>query len=1360
MRKYVKALVLSTILAAIGAALLFFFLSSGSGPRRGTGPRPKAEDVAAAVPDPSEPAPADATSLEKSQASESAGDLAAAGLFLQGKVSDEHGRGIAGATVFVVHGGEMRGGFGRGGRDLTAIRDRFLGKVAPRARDALASEAITDSEGRYSIPLSSIPPDEYTVLARHVQYAPQAKDWTREAEVAESVELDFLLGLGVTIRGFVFDRDEAPVAGALVQARADGGGRGFEERFGGGGRLVDRDVTKEDGAFTLVVDDGTYSLAASAAGFKNGSARNVVAGAEDIIIALEPAASLAVKVIDLDGEAVASAKLTLYPGFGGGPGGGGPGGGGPGGGGFGRRGGDDGERGGGPPERMMRVFSAPLAMGTTNEQGVFRFEALPFTSYALYAERSAYVGAWKRGELRENEKESSVEVALEPASLLNGVVMDSEKNAVAGALVLVADARVTEAENEWRQRIREEGGRGERGRDGGGERNGRGGRDGPAPGGEAARLEAPAEPARPEALNIRQVVSGVETDGEGRFTVDTLAKGRYSLSVQSDAHLTYRQDAIELDGKVELEIALEDGLQLDGEVVSSVDQKPVPGASVYVRLGDSERRQAKADADGRFAIGGLFLGAIDEVQLNARGFSATLIEDLEIQANPSPQKVKFEMSPSASIAGVVTDQAGAPVANARIRVRPAPQVVEAPAGEEGQRGGRGRDRDEGERRNMRRSFMLAAEGRSDATGSFRIEGVDASGPVVASVEHSSFKSFESEPIAVEPGKKVEDLRFTLSSGARLAVLVLGPDGTPVSEARLQLTKVATGEELGQEEDRFGGFGEFGGRGGRGGRGGGRGGGGARIMRSSGPDGKAVFAGIDAGDYTLFSSRRGFQPHTTAAALVNDRETTLSVELLPENVVTGIVRDTLGQPVAGAEVTVSRRVEGSPGEESRATAAADGTFRVGSLGLGAYSLRAQRQGFAERRIEAVEVNSSVEVVLERLGAIAGRVVGAQSGAPVTRFQLRLRSEADARQEGRETRRGFGGGPGGGGPGGGFANAGLGGGGVAGGGFGGGPGGFGGRGGWDRKRVEDPNGLFVMENIPPASYLLEVTAEGFPGRQVRVQVPEGGLVENIEVLLQEGLAVSGLVVRRGTPEPIPDAQVLMVPMVSRQGGDGAAIAGAESRRSGERATQERRIIGAERRSGQGELRTVADPESEEARQARALLRSAQSAGASQIRTDESGFFQVTGVEPGLYQVIVHHRDFVPGRQQVEIGVDRVAQDLRFDLDVGEELHGNVLSEDGSRAAGVMVTLRDAEGLIKSTQTDAAGEYRFTGLVEGNYSIFARASQGTRPRMETVAIEKGSNRWDYRLGEAAEGGNRRTGATGASSGTSTGTPAGISR
>jgi hypothetical protein len=92
--------------------------------------------------------------------------------------------------------------------------------------------------------------------------------------------------------------------------------------------------------------------------------------------------------------------------------------------------------------------------------------------------------------------------------------------------------------------------------------------------------------------------------------------------------------------------------------------------------------------------------------------------------------------------------------------------------------------------------------------------------------------------------------------------------------------------------------------------------------------------------------------------------------------------------------------------------------------------------------------------------------------------------------------------------------------------------------------------------------------------------------------------------------------------------------------------------------------------------------------------------------------------------------------------------------------MVTLRDAEGLIKSTQTDAAGEYRFTGLVEGNYSIFARASQGTRPRMETVAIEKGSNRWDYRLGEAAEGGNRRTGATGASSGTSTGTPAGISR
>ena len=125
---------------------------------------------------------------------------------------------------------------------------------------------------------------------------------------------------------------------------------------------------------------------------------------------------------------------------------------------------------------------------------------------------------------------------------------------------------------------------------------------------------------------------------------------------------------------------MDPGLQLKGEVVSSVDGKPVAGANAVLRWRD-DRRVIPIGPKGEFTIGGLVAGKIGELQVDARGFSMLHVDDIELEPQPAVQEVKVQLVPTGMISGMVVDGSGTPIPRARIRVYDAVEELEKIEGE-------------------------------------------------------------------------------------------------------------------------------------------------------------------------------------------------------------------------------------------------------------------------------------------------------------------------------------------------------------------------------------------------------------------------------------------------------------------------------------------------------------------------------------------------------------------------------------------------------------------------------------------------------------------------------------------------------
>jgi protocatechuate 3,4-dioxygenase beta subunit len=449
----------------------------------------------------------------------------------------------------------------------------------------------------------------------------------------------------------------------------------------------------------------------------------------------------------------------------------------------------------------------------------------------------------------------------------------------------------------------------------------------------------------------------VKTDASGAFRIEGVPAGAPAVEAFSK-DLAARSDSVRVKKGETVEVALRLGrsASVTGTVVDEKTRRPIPGARIavttggFVMRGSAPGRRARTDAKGKFRLAGLRpraysirAGKADYLPVTMPGIVAGV---------SSPGTIAIALQKSASIAGRVTDEAGAPVPGARVEIA----------------------RDSGLRAILR-GGAAAVLGRGGATtgpdGAFRLRGLAPQRNATLQAAKAGFVPAKRYGVTVKSGESVKDVALVVKRGLEARGRVVDSAGQPVAGAEIRLARPESG-----------------------------GGGGARVMiqmagmsrekpdASSGTDGGFRVAGLEPGEYALSVSREGYAGKTVPSVTVKAE----GVSEWPPVVLTagvaigGFVRNGRGEPVVGAEVF-------SFGEGSgprQASTDPEGRFRLEGLSPErGVMLNVRADGYAPLQRTVSPPADDLSLVLTTSGTIRGRVEDAGSNRPITDFTASVR-----------------------------------------------------------------------------------------------------------------------------------------------------------------------------------------------------------------------------------------------------------------------------------------------------------------------------------------------------------------------------------
>ncbi|GBC80908.1 hypothetical protein HRbin10_00011 [bacterium HR10] len=220
--------------------------------------------------------------------------------------------------------------------------------------------------------------------------------------------------------------------------------------------------------------------------------------------------------------------------------------------------------------------------------------------------------------------------------------------------------------------------------------------------------------------------------------------------------------------------------------------------------------------------------------------------------------------------------------------------------------------------------------------------------------------------------------------------------------------------------------------------------------------------------------------------------------------------------------------------------------------------------------------------------------------------------------------------------------------------------------------DAHGAFAFENLPPGTYALRASQVGFfserdPTLTDPLELPEGGHLQNVELRLTAGGAISGWI-RDEEGDPVIAAEVLAIRLQD----------------SGETVYQ------------------------------------------GSVQTDDRGVYRLSGLPPGRYVIGVRIPDgqgyrgalrYFPGvlsREEASLipvseGQDITGIDIELKPLQGARLMGRVIREHGRHPVRARVMLSGQDLISLSTHTDADGRYEFSELPEGTYHLRVEPLEG---------------------------------------------------
>lgn len=350
--------------------------------------------------------------------------------------------------------------------------------------------------------------------------------------------------------------------------------------------------------------------------------------------------------------------------------------------------------------------------------------------------------------------------------------------------------------------------------------------------------------------------------------------------------------------------------------------------------------EVRTDAEGRFEVRAVPPGEGGTLFVLPRDL-APLLRDTGPLAECATAELDLAAPAGGAVAGAVVDDAGAPVAGARVTASLR---------------GRSMGFDD-------RELRSAA---SDERGRFRLDALPP-GEVVLRASRAGLLESERTPVAIADGGAAADTVLALARGAVLAGRALFADGAPAAGARVD-ARFDPGFAVGPAA-----FGALRG---------------ARGSAVAADDGTFEVGGLGPGPFRVRASAERDGATCVAALDAVRPRGELALVLAPPAALRGAVTGPGGEPAPGAAVVALRIAPGAVGEtvtDRRAAAAgADGAFELPDLAPGTWRVRARAPGRAPSEdVELALPDGARELALAL--AVPARVAGvvvAPDGATVS------------------------------------------------------------------------------------------------------------------------------------------------------------------------------------------------------------------------------------------------------------------------------------------------------------------------------------------------------------------------------------------
>lgn len=429
------------------------------------------------------------------------------------------------------------------------------------------------------------------------------------------------------------------------------------------------------------------------------------------------------------------------------------------------------------------------------------------------------------------------------------------------------------------------------------------------------------------------------TDGGGAFRIPKLAAGRYKPTATAIGGYGETTESVRLglgEHVSGLVIAIHPVAVVAGHIIADAAAGPQPcgageGEVWLSRYGGVTFYIGRTLDDGQILLEGVVPGTY-EVKARCRHWLSRAPYPDVVVGDSDVDDLAWHVSPSARVAGRVRARSGEPIAGATVSLKAADSV----------------------------SFGQAETG---ADGTFTADGLRPGAVTVGVIADG----FLAPPAAVATAASATppSCEVVLDRGGGIAGLVVDAQGQPLAGVRVAAAPVPDTTGLdggGGRSDRTGAF-------------------------TIGPLLPGAYrVQVDAENDDVFAT----SPAVDVTVAQNASAEVRLVATVPGGALEGRVVDGRGAPVTDAYVTALLEAIDDDGHAWRPhytwtspkrLVGADGSFHVGTLAPGMYSVRAARPGGGEATVAHLALGARATVVIQPTGLLAGVVVSA-SGAPVT------------------------------------------------------------------------------------------------------------------------------------------------------------------------------------------------------------------------------------------------------------------------------------------------------------------------------------------------------------------------------------------